>query len=182
MKTPLEQNNYLFVNNFLEPERAKELYDMFKESTIKSPEMFTKDPQCPKSPAIYDYHPFVELLVGATPFIQNLVGEIMLPTYSYARMYRNGDVLAPHIDRGACEVSITLHLGSDGVEWPIYFRKPNGDVVGANLHPGQAIIYLGCVSEHWRNVYEGDDYAQVFLHYVKSRGPNGKYYFDKVKK
>lgn len=181
MKTSLEQNNYLFVNNFLEPERAKELYDKFKETTINSPEIFTSDNQCPKSLAIADYHPFVELLVEATPFIQNVVGEIMLPTYSYARMYRNGDTLAPHKDRGACEVSITLHLGGDGVEWPIYFRKPNGDVVGANLHPGQAIIYLGCVSEHWRNVYEGDDYAQVFLHYVKSRGPNGKYYFDKVK-
>lgn len=181
MNTFLEQNNYLFINNFLEPERAKELYDEIKKATVDSPDKFTKDAQCPKALSIRDYLPFVELLVDATPFIQDAVGEIVLPTYSYARMYKNGDELVPHKDRPACEISITLHLGSDGVEWPIYFTKPDGNVVGANLHPGQAIIYLGCVSEHWRNVYEGDDYAQVFLHYVRSRGPNGKYYFDKVK-
>jgi hypothetical protein len=182
MNLSLEQNNYVFIDNFLEPERAKELYDDFIKAATDRPEAFIKDEQCPNTLAIRNHHPFVELLVGATPFVQDVVGEILLPTYSYARMYKNGDSLAPHIDRGACEISLTLHLGSDGVEWPMYFRKPDGDVVGANLHPGQAIIYLGCVSEHWRNVYEGDEYGQVFLHYVRSRGPNGRQYFDKVEK
>jgi hypothetical protein len=36
----------------------------------------------------------------------------MLPTYSYARIYANGDELKKHRDRPACEVSVTLHLGS----------------------------------------------------------------------
>jgi len=181
MNKILLENNYILVENFLELSKAKELYEAFKNEINNFPEKFSNDVQCPKSLAIYDYHPFVELLVGATPFIQEVVGEIVLPTYSYSRLYKNGDTLAPHTDRGACEISITLHLGSDGVEWPIYFTRPNGSVVAAKMKPGQAIIYLGCVSEHWRDTYEGNEYGQVFLHYVRSRGPNGKYYFDKAK-
>lgn len=181
MINSLLEHNYVFVNNFLAPEKARELYEDFKQAAIDNPDKFIKDKQCPKSLAIYDYLPFIELLVGATPFVQDIVGEIMLPTYSYARIYKNGEVLKPHKDRDSCEVSITLHLGSDGVEWPIYFRKPDNNIVGAKMQPGQAIIYLGCAAEHWRDTYEGNEYGQVFLHYVKSRGPNGKYYFDKVK-
>lgn len=181
MNNFLIENNYIVVENFLDPKKALELHEDFKAEILRSPNQFVKDVQCPKSLATYNYHPFVELLVGATPFMQDIVGEIMLPTYAYARQYRNGDVLTPHTDRGACEVSITLHLGSDGVEWPIYVRKPDGSVAEIKMTPGQAVIYLGCVAEHWRNVYEGDEYGQVFLHYVRSRGPNGKYFFDKVK-
>jgi len=105
----------------------------------------------------------------------------MLPTYSYARLYKNGEVLKRHKDRGACEVSVTLHLGSDGVEWPIYFETPAGDTVSVNLKPGQAVIYLGCIAPHWRDVYEGSDYRQVFLHYVRARGENRHFYFDKIR-
>lgn len=171
----------MVVDNFLDPAKAMELHLKFRDDTVAYPEMFKKDTQCTKSPSVYNYHPFIELLVGATPFMQDVLGEIMLPTYSYARMYRHGDVLTPHTDRGACEVSITLHLASDGVEWPIYFRKPDNSVAEVKMKPGQAVIYLGCVAEHWRNVYEGNEYGQVFLHYVRSRGPNAKYYFDRLK-
>jgi hypothetical protein len=181
MNKVLEENNYIIVNDLLKSDDAFRYYTTFKNTAGNQPNLFTKDVQCPKSLAIYDYHPFVELLVETIPFLSQVMGEIMLPTYSYARLYKNGDVLTPHTDRGACEVSITLHLGSDGVEWPIYFRKPDNSVVQVNMKPGQAVIYLGCVAEHWRDTYEGNEYGQVFLHYVRSRGPNAKYYFDKVK-
>ena len=41
-----------------------------------------------------------------------------------------------------------------------------------NLKPGDGVIYQGCEVEHWREPYEGDYHAQVFLHYVDA---NGKY-------
>jgi hypothetical protein len=122
---------------------------------------------------------FIELLVDKVPFIASIVEEPMLPTYSYARLYKNGEVLEKHVDRGACEVSATLHLGSDGVEWPIYFENRDKQTVAVNLKPGQAAVYLGCVAPHWRDAYEGTDYRQVFLHYVRARGENRHHYFDK---
>jgi hypothetical protein len=184
-KTPREQlleNNYLVVNNFISPDEAKFFYEQFKKASVETPELFNKDPQCPLSLAMYDYKWFVHLLLARLPIMNELMQELMLPTYSYARIYANGDELKKHKDRPACEVSVTLHLGSDGSKWPIWFTKPNGETVSYDLEPGQAVVYLGMISEHWRDKFEGDEYAQVFLHYVRFGGEHWDVYFDKKKK
>lgn len=181
MKNQLLQNSYVVIDNFVTPEQARDLALEMEEVYQKYPDDFYQDTQCPKSLAIYDMWAFVELLIEKIPVIASITEEPMFPTYSYARMYKNGDTLEKHTDRGSCEVSVTLHLGSDGVEWPIYFETPAGDVVSVNLKPGQAVIYLGCVAPHWRDAYEGSDYRQVFLHYVRARGENRHCYFDKRK-
>lgn len=176
----LESNNYVLLDDFISENKAKELYNGFFNYKTEWPELFTRDSQCPKSLAIYDYKPFVELLVEKIPYMSEKMGELMLPTYCYSRFYKHGETLEKHTDRPACEISVTLHLGGDS-EWPIWFTKPNGDIISYDLKPGQGIMYQGIVSEHWRDAYEGKSYAQVFLHYVKSQGPNWQYYFDKRK-
>jgi hypothetical protein len=178
-KRQLLENNYIFIEDFLTPENTKELYDVFKNDIKNYPSLFQKDPQCPKSFARYDYHWFLELLVHKAHILSELIEEPLLPTYSYSRLYQRGEELHKHKDRHSCEVSITLHLGSDGTKWPIYFTKPNGEVVSYDLKPGQAVVYLGMVSEHWRNKFKGKEYGQVFLHYVRSRRENWVYCFDK---
>lgn len=182
MKEQLLKNSYVVVDNFITPERAAALAQEFEDCYKKYPESFAKDAQCPESLAIYDMWAFVELLVEKTMFVAEVTQEPMFPTYSYARLYKHGETLKRHTDRPACEVSVTLHLGSDGVEWPIYFETPEKQAVSINLKPGQAAVYLGCVAPHWREAYEGSDYRQVFLHYVRARGENRQCYFDKRQK
>jgi hypothetical protein len=179
MKNQLIENNYLIIDNFIDPDRAKGLYKLFKDDSQKYPNIFQHDEQCPKSLALYDWRWFVELLVEKCNFMSEIMQEPMLPTYSYARVYANGEVLKKHKDRPACEISVTCHLDSDGTDWEIYFTKPNGQEVSAILKPGQAVIYLGCLSEHWREAFTGEHYGQVFLHYVRSRAENWDCYFDK---
>lgn len=179
MKNKLLQDSYAIVDNFITPEQANVLAVEMEEVYKKFPEAFSYDAQCPESLAIYDMWPFVELLVEKIPLIASITEEPMFPTYSYARMYKNGETLKKHVDRGACEVSVTLHLSNDGVEWPIYFETPDKRTVALNLKPGQAVVYLGCIAPHWRDAYEGTDYRQVFLHYVRARGENRHCYFDK---
>ena len=70
-----------------------------------------------------------------------------------------------------------MHLGGDN-EWPIYIKKPNGETVSLNLQSGDAMLYLGCDAEHWREPYFGDRYVRVFLHYVRSRGDRNYAFFD----
>ncbi len=41
------------------------------------------------------------------------------------------------------------------------------------------MLYLGCIAPHWRDEYVGKEYAQFFLHYVRSRGSAAVSYFDK---
>ena len=95
----------------------------------------------------------------------------LIPTYSYARIYKKGDVLKRHKDRYSCEVSMTMNLGGDA--WPIYL-EPSGETdkegVKIDLEPGDALIYRGCEVEHWREAFEGENCGQVFLHYNDVNG------------
>ena len=172
MKSQLIQNSYVVVENFITPEQAGNLAAELEETYKNHPDYFFRDNNCPKSPAIYNMAAFVVLMVEKTSLIESIVEEGVLPTYSYARMYKNGETLEKHIDRDACEISVTLNLSNDGVEWPIYFETPDKQTVALNLKPGQAAVYLGCIAPHWRDMYEGTDYKQVFLHYVRARGEN----------
>jgi hypothetical protein len=175
----LQDNNYIFMDNFISKDKAQDLYEQFKLNIKTHPNEFIKDPQCPKSFAIYNYKPFLELLANKTSYISELIGEPVLPTYSYARLYQNGEILEKHTDRESCEISVTLNLGGDK-DWEIFFTKPNGKQVSVNMTQGQGALYLGCESKHWREAFEGQEYAQVFLHYVRSNGPNWIHCFDRI--
>jgi hypothetical protein len=181
MESQLEQlnkNNYLIIDNFIEPEYAKQLHNMFKYEVENNPNKFDRDSYCPKSYAIHNHKLFLQILVSKIPHISDIVEQLVFPTYTYARHYKNGEVLEKHTDREQCELSITLHLDSDKVDWPICFTKPNGEPVSVNMKPGQAILYNAMISEHWRDEYLGDSYSQVFLHYVRSQGKYWQEYFD----
>jgi alkylated DNA repair dioxygenase AlkB len=173
----LEQNNFLFIPNFISQDQAQLLQKEFNQ--LEQTGEYVKDEQAPNSPAIYNFKPFLELLCQKVNDVSALIEEQVLPTYTYARIYKNGEVLTKHRDRPACEISLTVHLGGDA-EWPIFIKKPSGEEVPFKLNPGDAVIYLGCIAEHWREKFTGQYYSQVFLHYVRSNGPNAWAYFDKT--
>lgn len=177
MNEQLEQNNFLLVPNFISQERANFLQQEFYK--LEQIGQCKKDDQVPNSPATYNFKPFLELLCQKTNEVTNLIEEQVLPTYSYARIYKNGEVLNRHRDRPACEISLTIHIGGD-TPWDISIQKPSGEEVNLNLNTGDAMLYLGCAADHWRNIpFTGQNYSQVFLHYVRSNGPNTWAYFDK---
>ena len=98
------------------------------------------------------------------PIVEQHTGKKILPTYSYARLYKKGDVLVRHKDRFSCEISTTLNLGGD--RWAIYIEPDeNSKPVEIILQPGDMLIYKGSLCDHWRDVFEGQICAQVFLHY-----------------
>lgn len=129
------------------------------------------DSQIPNAKAILEHEYMFETLHERLwPVIENAVGEELIPTYAYARLYSNGDVLEKHTDRPACEVSITIQLGrSHHYAWPIYMGGQRFD-----LGEGDGVIYPGCDVEHWRNACDGPHgyySGQVFLHFVRKNGP-----------
>jgi hypothetical protein len=109
---------------------------------------------------------FLEML---WPVVEKYANEELTPTYSYARLYCNGNVLKPHIDRPSCEVSLTIQLArSHDYVWPIYAEGNRYD-----LDEGDAMMYLGCEKSHWRDECKGPEgyySGQLFLHYVKANG------------
>ena len=143
-----------------------------------------KDPQVPNSYAKYADRFMETLLVKTIDVMQKKTGLRLVPTYSYTRLYRTGNILNRHKDRPSCEISTTLNLGGD--EWPIFIdptgadnvideykniHKPNAPKgVKIVLKPGDMIIYSGCELEHWREPFEGKLCGQVFLHYNHADG------------
>ena len=120
----------------------------------------------------YKARPGQELLYYMTPIVTKIVNQNLYPTYSWMRLYKNGSRLLQHEDRPACEISLSLHLGSDK-PWDFVIECPSGNFHNISLkNPGDAVLYLGCVSKHSRSgAYEGENYGQIFLHYVRSQGP-----------
>jgi predicted 2-oxoglutarate/Fe(II)-dependent dioxygenase YbiX len=178
MNSKLLQNNYIIIPNFISSYKATELALEFEDYCLKN--NLTGDPQAPNSYSKYNYISFLELLCEKTQEVSSILEENVLPTYTYSRIYFNGSVLERHTDRDACEISLTLHLNGDN-PWPIYIKTPSGEEKSVILQPGDAMMYLGKIAEHWRNSYEGEKYAQIFLHYVRSRGDCSYAYFDKNK-
>jgi len=178
MNKQLVENNYLIVPNFISEIRAKNLSEEFKSFCTEN--NLSGDSQAPDSHSKYDHISFLELLCEKTPEVSTLLEETVLPTYSYARVYKEGSVLEKHTDRDACEISLTLHLDGD-YPWPIWIETPQQEKKFVSLNPGDAMIYLGRIASHWREEYKGSYYSQVFLHYVRSRGECSYAYFDKTR-
>ena len=116
------------------------------------------DPQAPDSFSIYSDTTIETLSLLLKPIIEKTTKKKLVPTYTYARVYKKGEVLWPHKDRHACEYSITLALGGD--KWPIYM-----DGTELNLNAGDLAVYKGCEIAHWRNEFKGKECVQCFLHY-----------------
>ena len=131
------------------------------------------------------------LMLKCHPMMEKVTGLKLQPAYSYARLYKTGDVLKRHKDRFSCEISTTMYLGGD--PWPIYLSPhenvglpeseggKKGITVGSKakgikvtLKSGDMLIYRGCELEHWRNNIKRNDCAQVFLHYNDEKTPGSK--------
>ncbi len=180
MNQQLQSNNYLYVPNFLTAQEAEDLAQEFYLAQRDG--ALSLDPQCPTSPAGYNLPRCIKTLVKKVPQVSELCGADVLPTYAYGRIYSNGEVLRRHRDRDACELSLTINLQQDGVDWPIWVQKPNGEEVKVSLKPGDAMMYLGCTADHWREAFHGQVHVQVFMHYVFADGPRAYAYFDKERR
>src|SRR6202030_4784459 len=77
------------------------------------------DNQVPNTPCSYG-DPIMEgLLSKLMPTVEKASGLQVFPTYSYLRVYKDGDVLDRHTDRPSCEISLSLCLGYQASgPWP----------------------------------------------------------------
>jgi len=137
------------------------------------------DRQVPGSPAGYADIVTETLLERLLPIVEGHLQLTLFPTYSYFRLYKNGATLRKHTDRPACEISGTLCLGYEPDRvWPIWIEV-KGKAIPIGLEPGDLLLYRGIDVPHWREAFEGDYMAQVFLHYVDQLGPCREWQFDK---
>ena len=115
--------------------------------------------------------------------LEKEIGKKLYNTYWFDRYYFNGSYLTPHVDRPACEISCSIHLGSN-LETPWAFGILDGDDKQHELYlnPGDAVVYKGCERIHWRPAFpdalDESYYHNAFFHYVLQSGLRSHYAYD----
>ena len=199
-----KKNKYIVLKKAISPQLAKFLtqYFLLKRTVArilfdkKYISQFTTEwgawngRQVPETYSHYADIAMETLLTWVQPVMEKHTKLKLSPTYSFARIYKKGDILHRHKDRFSCEISTTLNLGGD--KWSIYLSPhenvgiPNGKKITVtsnakgmkvDLKPGDMLIYKGMELEHWREAFEGDNCIQVFLHYnqVSKKADINKY-------
>ncbi len=173
MSTAFCERGFVVARQLLEPAVAALIYDVFLLRVWRGEGRY--DDHVETAHSFWGDTTIDALLTGLGPRIGELVGRPLLPTYGYGRIYSAGDKLAPHRDRAACQVTATIHLGSDGGVPPPICLEPDSAIA---QQPGDAVVFLGDEITHWREIYRGRSFGQVFLNYVYSDGARARLLYD----
>ncbi len=195
-----EKDNYIVIKKAIDPKIAYFVYKYFLLKRSVAHTMLKRkyispytdyfgtwsDEQVPNTYSHYADIAMETLLKEVLPIMEKETALKLIPTYSYARIYKKGDILHRHKDRFSCEISTTLHLGGD--EWPIFIEAkenvgtpedgfPSATENKGNkviLEPGDMLVYKGNLCEHWREEFTGENCGQVFLHYNNANSPGAE--------
>ena len=201
-----EKDGYLVIKDLWDP---KELFVPVPEMRGqinywgKKEDQFTftdLEGQVEGSLACYTRPQYSHIHSGIRLKLEKAIGRKLYNTYYYDRFYFAGQGLALHADRPACEISVSVHIGTNLKEcWPLWIKTPDtysdekktevvktGENRSVCLEPGDGMIYKGCERPHWRDpliskdtgnhfirkLGQKDDtyYHQVFFHYVLADG------------
>jgi hypothetical protein len=183
------KNNYKVIRQVISKELTDFVYSYFLMKRNVARKMYDdryisqsnydygrwNEEQIPETYSHYADIAMETLLQNLQPKMEEETGLKLTPTYSYARIYKKGDILHRHKDRYSCEVSTTLNLGGD--DWPIYL-EPSGEEgkegIKVDMQPGDMLVYKGCDVEHWREEFTGENCGQVFLHYNDASDPKAE--------
>jgi hypothetical protein len=141
-----ELANFIFNYFLLKRDAVKYMYE--NNITYDNGMLGTwTDQQIPNTYSHYADPVMETLLVKVLPVMAQETGLQLVPTYSYARIYKNGDTLHRHKDRPSCEISTTINLG--GEPWPIFIDGTGADNVmneRQNLvKPGAPKVQKSCL-------------------------------------
>ena len=193
-----DENGYLILKKICDP---KLLYcpvptdrGLFKWWGMREDQfVLDNDQQVEDSIERYWYPQYKDIHTTIKNIVETLIGRRLYETYYYDRFYFPGQELKKHIDRPACEISVTVHIDTNIKEnWPIWVKNVNGENISVVLEPGDAMIYKGCERPHWREsmpglletIRDGIDtnslyYHQIFFHYVLQDGVRAHYAWDR---
>lgn len=113
---------------------------------------------------IHNPPPCITLYTDVKKILENIFQRRLYGSYWYSTLYYNNSFMTSHVDRTACEISVSMNLYQDQ-EWDLHILDYNQIDHAVKTPPGHGIIYDGINCPHWRERYIGKEYAQLFLHY-----------------
>lgn len=98
------------------------------------------------------------------------------------RVYKDGAILAPHVDRNPLVSSAIINVAQDVREpWPLEVWGHDGKPYNITSQPGDMILYESHSLIHGRPFpLQGNHYANIFVHYevIGSKSETGEWYLD----
>jgi len=169
MKEQLQKYGFMVVKNLYDVKNhTKRIPDLFQYTKeIKNKGEF--DAQTPFAPSFHSNIEMCKVQIKVLTKLEEITDLKLYPTYTYFRIYNKKSILKRHSDRPACQVSLTMNIGYEGdYNWAIWIKDNFGKEHEVFLEPGDALVYMGCNNEHWRE--DADErvicQSQVFMHYV----------------
>jgi len=121
------------------------------------------------------------LLYGiASPYVSNVLGRPVRPSYSFMGIYHDQSDLPHHRDNEQCEYTVSIEVDAQpqGYKWPIYVcnehrnggdwkeKCPGGETALESM-PGDAVMIRGRFRTHRRDkLAPNAKVSQIFLHFV----------------
>ena len=186
-----DDENYLVIRNLWNPAELQ-CYPPDETGIFRYDDrgnLTEKEEECQVvgSTSRYFYPGYKHIHIGIRRKIEEAIGKKLYDTYYYDRFYYSGQKLTKHIDRHACEISVTLHIGTSlpkpAADWPICIETPYKKDVCVTLNPGDGMLYKGCQAPHWRDTMpetSGEHYYhQIFFHYVLQDGYRAHHAWDR---
>ena len=205
-----DTNGYLIIKNLCDPEKlfhpVPKERGLFNWKGSNELDKFTYEEveiQVNGSVARYWHPQYRKIHSEIRLILEQVIGRKLYNTYYYDRFYFPGQPLIKHTDRPSCEISVTIHIGTNIKEsWPIWIKTPDtfedsamktliasGENRSVHLEAGDGMIYKGCERPHWRDPMPGlleskinkDEslyYHQIFFHYVLQDGTRAHHAWD----
>ena len=207
-----DTNGYLIIKNLCDPEKlfhpVPKERGLFNWKGSNELDKFTYEEveiQVNGSVARYWHPQYRKIHSEIRLVLEQVIGRKLYNTYYYDRFYFPGQPLIKHTDRPSCEISVTIHIGTNIKEsWPIWIKTPDtfedntmktliasGENRSVHLEAGDGMVYKGCERPHWRDPMPGlleskinkDEslyYHQIFFHYVLQDGIRAHHAWDMV--
>jgi hypothetical protein len=103
------------------------------------------------------------------PFMSNVFGRKVKPSYAFLACYGEGARLPAHRDRAQCRYTADLCIAHEGPAWPLLVEgRPY--VLG----PNEALAYYGCEQTHYRDVKPPETLTHLVLFHFVDAGFTGR--------
>ena len=127
-----DRNGYLIIKNLCDPQ---ELFHPvpklrgqlnYRSKKLDDFEHIEVEGQVEGSVARYWHPQYIKTHTKIRSILEQAIGRKLYNTYYYDRFYFPGQELTIHVDRPACEISVTVHASTNLEEnWPIWIKTPD---------------------------------------------------------
>lgn len=115
------------------------------------------------------------------PILEEWTGQRLKPVSTYGiRLYHNGSILTPHVDRMPLITSVILQIDQDVDEpWPLEVYGHDGKGTNVTMVPGDMVLYESHSVIHGRPFpMKGNFFANCFIHFEPLEPIEGESLYD----